>query len=339
MITASELVRYLETKVGCGYVWGTKGAICTLALIEQLRVGTKDNSQSSFHDGNNGYTYAAKCKKWLGKQVFDCGGLVDFFFAIDRSANGYYAACTEKGPITSIPNTPGIFIFMHSTLTNSKYHVGYLTSTGRVIEARNVDVGVCVTALKDRKWTHWGRCDLIDYQGGNMSLQSGSIGDSVTLWQTALLHVGYKLPVWGADGDFGGETTVATNEFKANQGLAQDGIVDDLCWGKMTAQLFVQPAEQPTVDLKPELDLANAKLAGAVAALEAANGSIDASVSVLAAANANIVTLEAERTRLNSAVGVAINDGIGWQTQAEKQKLILAGVEKAMDTLNSVRAV
>ena len=39
-----------------------------------------------------------------------------------------------------------------------------------------------------------------------------------------MLQLGYSLPRYGADGDFGGETAAAIKRFQARAGLAQDGV-------------------------------------------------------------------------------------------------------------------
>jgi N-acetyl-anhydromuramyl-L-alanine amidase AmpD len=60
----------------------------------------------------------------------------------------------------------------------------------------------------------------------DISLKKGDKGGNVKTWQEALLKVGISLPKFGADADFGGETETATNAFKAQKGLPQNGIVD-----------------------------------------------------------------------------------------------------------------
>ena len=42
--------------------------------------------------------------------------------------------------------------------------------------------------------------------------------------QEFLLQLGYTLPKYGSDGDFGGETETAIKRFQARAGLAQDGV-------------------------------------------------------------------------------------------------------------------
>jgi peptidoglycan hydrolase-like protein with peptidoglycan-binding domain len=56
-------------------------------------------------------------------------------------------------------------------------------------------------------------------------LQVGSTGAPVTLVQQALIALGYPLPRFGADGNFGDETKRAVNAFQRDVGLTPDGRV------------------------------------------------------------------------------------------------------------------
>ncbi|SEL12546.1 eCIS core domain-containing protein [Nitrosovibrio tenuis] len=56
-------------------------------------------------------------------------------------------------------------------------------------------------------------------------LQTGSSGAPVTLVQQALINLGYPLPRFGADGDFGDETRRAVDAFQRDVGLVFDGRV------------------------------------------------------------------------------------------------------------------
>ena len=63
---ASKVVEYAKSKIGCGYIWGSTGQTCTQALINRL--------------AGNGHVDPKIVKKWIGKQVFDCAGLVSRAF-------------------------------------------------------------------------------------------------------------------------------------------------------------------------------------------------------------------------------------------------------------------
>jgi N-acetylmuramoyl-L-alanine amidase len=53
------------------------------------------------------------------------------------------------------------------------------------------------------------------------------------LLQKRLLSLGYELPKWGADGEFGDETVEAVKSFQADNGLSPDGIVVINTWRKL----------------------------------------------------------------------------------------------------------
>ena len=65
-------------------------------------------------------------------------------------------------------------------------------------------------------------------------LKPGDSGTAVRLVQESLLAQGYNLPIFGADGDFGGETETAVRQFQINTGAVRvDGII-----GAETMQLL-----------------------------------------------------------------------------------------------------
>lgn len=71
-------------------------------------------------------------------------------------------------------------------------------------------------------------------------IKQGSKGPSVSKLQLGLMHLGFSLPVYGADGDFGNETKHAVLSFQDHYDLGIDGIIgsetmgalDDLFSGK-----------------------------------------------------------------------------------------------------------
>ncbi|WP_299414237.1 DUF2272 domain-containing protein [Acaryochloris sp. IP29b_bin.148] len=61
----------------------------------------------------------------------------------------------------------------------------------------------------------------------NSPLQVGDSGPSVQALQEQLLELGYELPQFGADGDFGSETKSALQAFQLEHGLASAGVLDE----------------------------------------------------------------------------------------------------------------
>lgn len=58
------------------------------------------------------------------------------------------------------------------------------------------------------------------------TLRAGDVGDQVRDLQNALLKVGQSLPSYGADGDYGTETTMAVRAFQRTHELAANGAYD-----------------------------------------------------------------------------------------------------------------
>lgn len=67
------------------------------------------------------------------------------------------------------------------------------------------------------------------------TLKYGSNGKAVREMQEILIALGYKLPKFGADGDFGSETEKAVKAFQNAKGLEVDGIVGPLTWAALEA--------------------------------------------------------------------------------------------------------
>lgn len=65
--------------------------------------------------------------------------------------------------------------------------------------------------------------------GSSGVLQRGDSGERVQDIQEVLLHLGYELPQFGADGDYGDETEAAVMAFQTDVRMAADGI-----WGPHT---------------------------------------------------------------------------------------------------------
>lgn len=57
------------------------------------------------------------------------------------------------------------------------------------------------------------------------TLRNGSAGYDVMALQTALIYLGYKLPKYGQDGDYGEETLTAVKQFQQDYGLSVDAIL------------------------------------------------------------------------------------------------------------------
>lgn len=176
--TASGLVDYVKKalKMNTVYMWGG-----IMRLVTESYISGRANQYPSW------YTPArvAKFRALIGKDYYgvDCVGLIKSYYwggvgsknykaETDKSANGMFQAATEKGPINTLPEIPGVCVWLDG-------HIGVYIGNGLVIESTNntrFGDGVCQTKLSDRNWTHWLKCPYIEYED-----QSPSDGPKATV--------------------------------------------------------------------------------------------------------------------------------------------------------------
>ena len=244
-----------------------------------LQGGTNPRPYLIDRSGRKMHTYLIRCPKgyqWTngGQGVIESIGTDRTFSSKygghgcpDKSANGMFSYAKSKGcawgTMDTLPEVPGIALRFDG-------HVGVYIGGGYAVEERGFNYGCVKTKVSSRKWTHWYQLPFVDYGDavftgggaakpdtpaseytlGTRTLKKGSKGTDVKGLQEFLLQLGYNLPRYGADGDFGGETETALKLFQARSGLAQDGV-----YGGDTHKALMdavadhdagkEPAEQP----------------------------------------------------------------------------------------------
>ena len=144
-----KFLELVKSKVGCGYAWATQGETVTEQL---LRSFVQQWGEGKYYfDG-----YSAE--KWLGKECFDCSGLIVWalqqlgLIRTDLTADGLYRICE---PISRAALEPGDLVFYQNS-NGYKTHVGVYMGNGRVIHARGTAYGVVETEMFS-SFTAFGR--------------------------------------------------------------------------------------------------------------------------------------------------------------------------------------
>ena len=233
--TAKGLVAWARSYLGQAYWYGTFGQPCSQSLHEQ-----KQHQYPSHYTPSRAARYASDIAQ--GKRCVDCVGLIKgyvwhdgaairYHAATDVSADGLYGAAADKGPLTTMPEEPGVLVW-------SKGHIGVYIGGGEVVEARGFAYGVVQSALKDRGFTHWCRCPYIDYEAPKTIQPPADTrfavkrllktcvpmqrGEDVLWLQKSLAANGYACGAF--DGLFGPKTKAAVCAYQKAKGLAIDGV-------------------------------------------------------------------------------------------------------------------
>lgn len=161
---ATDLVTYAvhAWESGWGYVWGTYGNVLTESLLAY--------KVSQYPDGVGNHENFIRAH-WLGGRTTDCVGLIKGYSWLspetmtidygthgmpDIGANQMYYTARESGPISTMPDIPGLAVWHEG-------HIGVYIGGGQVIEAMGTKNGVVKTELAKRNWTHWLKVPYISY--------------------------------------------------------------------------------------------------------------------------------------------------------------------------------
>ena len=238
IITATELVSCAEraAKEHWGYVYSGQGQTYT----QELARNWADQERA----GKSAEYFLEDCKKWLGKTVVDCSGLLVEAFRSkeagfgDRTANTFRAQAVDHGSVSGILSVPGLAVWRRG-------HIGLYIGSGKVIEAGGTKVGVAGTPLHmpatGKAWTEWLQLRDVDYDRApsTAEITTGAFvirrllklkspymrGDDVRDVQEQLLGRRYDVGGTSADGVYGPNTTRAVKRFQRDKGFEVDGIV------------------------------------------------------------------------------------------------------------------
>lgn len=202
--TSAGLVKHAQRalKEKWWYVWGTYGSLLTEELLEM-----KAKQYPQYNGGANKELH----RQHLGQTVSDCVGLIKGYCMwnekrdrpiyttnLDYNTGMMYNAAAVKGPIGTIPDEPGICVYMQG-------HVGVYVGDGWVIECAG-GRGAVRTPLAGAgatRWTAWFRCPFIDY-GPQEEEPAGPlrVGDRVRVKEGSGQYNGGRLSSWVYNSSF-----------------------------------------------------------------------------------------------------------------------------------------
>lgn len=148
----SQVIQFANSKIGCGYVWGTHGQVLTQSLLDSLKRQHPDHIDVSI------------VKQWIGKQVFDCAGFVHAAFETVgiNFATGATSIWKQKnlfedtGKINTLPTNKVCVLFRQDKNDASVMaHTGIYVLNGKYVHASGSKTGVQPGTMNG-SWTHWG---------------------------------------------------------------------------------------------------------------------------------------------------------------------------------------
>ncbi|PKM93900.1 MAG: hypothetical protein CVU84_13405 [Firmicutes bacterium HGW-Firmicutes-1] len=168
MLTNIKLVEFAKKALSenWGYCLGSFGNILTPVFLKQ-------KMKQGYGVGEYNTKHKSYLDKFINKRVSDCYGLVKAFVwwndgnvryvaTQDRNQEGAYNTAKEKGPISSIPEIPGLVLWM-------KGHAGIYIGGGEFIECAGAPTGMFKGKIQNgkivsgSKFTHWFKDTYITY--------------------------------------------------------------------------------------------------------------------------------------------------------------------------------
>jgi hypothetical protein len=215
----NKLLELARTKLGAGYIWSAQGQVLTEKLLKDF-ISWHGESHYLFTDSQG----TVNARKWLGKQCFDCSGLVLWCLqelGVMNKKDDYDAATFYHkwcNPITLSSLLPGDLVFRRNSVAQI-VHIGIYNGGNTVVEAKGTRYGVVIGDIKD--FNLYGR---LKFNLEENKMRRGLQSQEVINLQEKLRKIGYEVI---ADGKFGPETETAVLNFQLHNDLTPDGIVGE----------------------------------------------------------------------------------------------------------------
>lgn len=228
MLTDAEkdVVEWLESNVGNGYVYGATGWLCTPERRQQQAIQYPDQANNILNIS----------KKWDWKICYDCAQLTKAAMASvgislpsgATSQWNYNEGWLARGTIEGLKKDNVCLVFRKSSSSSNMQHVGMYCGDGTVIEARGAAEGVIRTNINEYKWTHYVLpnlgAEVKKPEAPYQAIIKTVTGNGINLWKDRSKEVSIiKIPE-------GSMVTILTNPdgygFSTIQYMLKAGVID-----------------------------------------------------------------------------------------------------------------
>lgn len=273
MTKAEAAKSWCDQHVGCPYIMGATGKMCTPSYRQARMSQYPSYAEKMKKNCPRLMGRADSCVscRWAdpdtgkGKLAYDCAQLsrwcMDFVgisFPSGATSQWNKVAWAQRGTIDGLPADKLCCVFRQDD--GKMGHVGIYQGDGWVVHAKGHDYGVVRTRLSDDRWTHYGiPMGLYDEPYTRPTIRRGDQGEYVKIMQTYLINDGYTLKPTksapdGCDGIFGADTEVTLIAFQAEHGIVPDGICGADTWTALECQQDDPMTPGPEPDAPPTPD-------------------------------------------------------------------------------------
>lgn len=151
----NKIVEFAVSKIGCGYIYGATGWICTAKRRLEQAAQYPEYADTILGTG----------AKWDGLQCYDCAQLVrraleQIGIKPPSGATSQWKSSiwADKGEISTMPDEAGIILY-RQTADKKMQHTGIYIGGGEVVDARGHKYGVMRSLITSYPWTHWAKPD------------------------------------------------------------------------------------------------------------------------------------------------------------------------------------
>lgn len=263
MIKADEARNWALSRVGCPYIYGGTGAICTPSYREARAAQYPSYKTKIYNNCPRLSGSALSCTdcRWCdpdtnqGKRAYDCAQLVRWCMnhvgiTMVSGANSQWQKTEWQsfGEIGTMPRDKVCLVYRYDDDKQRMGHTGIYLGDGSIVHAKGHDYGVVKELLGNPKFTHWGiPVGLYDELNVyTQTLRKGDSGASVSVLQRLLNEHGASLTV---DGKFGDKTLAAVKKFQKENHMTADGVVGASTWAALSAEDNSQNDSQNSADL------------------------------------------------------------------------------------------